>query len=64
MHLVLKRQDTPGRPALCPVCKVRIAKSELRLETHLYGEQSRQFHLSCAKILAAKIINLVETERR
>lgn len=62
LHVEVRARVGKGRNPKCPVCKRGIEANEKRLETWLFGLQSRQFHFECAKHLARKILFTIELE--
>jgi hypothetical protein len=62
LHIEAKARIGKGRNPKCPVCNLGIDSNEMRLETWIFGAQSRQFHFKCAKHLARKILFTIELE--
>jgi len=61
-RLSIHKKQGAGKPPQCPICLISLKKGELRLETWLYGDRSRHYHMDCAKKLSEHILKLIYRE--
>lgn len=61
-RLALHKKQSKGKPPKCPICLRSLAAGELRVETWLYGERSRHYHLECMQKLCEHLLKLIRRE--